>query len=653
MKRTLLAALIAASFGIAHAATFTVTNLNDAGPGSLRDAVIKANQLPGPDYIEFAVKGEIKLTSGQMQVAGPLTILGPGAGNLVIDANGVGRVFSIFSFDPPCPNLDGPDYLVSISGLTLRNAFLSFAGIGGAIFTEHSLALDQVTIEGSTAAQGAGVGVVLQYPGQSLTVRNSKIAGNLARPVQAGTTAARGGGIYVVDRCTRTAGKVQVDYSVIADNRVRPTSAQGRGGGLYVSSLATDVVVNDTRIFDNVVEVPNPPAPGQTYQGGGITAFAKSLTVTRSEIAGNVIDDVTGADTTRGAGVQLSQDAPDLQSPALAMQARFVNSTISGNRSSATSGGINAYGNVAVEIVNSTMADNVAAPGRTAGVLLSTGVTTPASASNARAPTLKLSSSVLANNAANGADVSSNVATIPSFVIAADQSSIGMLCSTCNMTVNGGGNLIGVDPKLAPLAFNGGPTRTHALLAGSPLVNAGANTLALGTDQRGGGFLRVVNGVADIGAFESSQGAAGGPTQASPLYRFNTGTHYFYTASEAEKDFVLANFPTWVLEGVAYYVFPAKVASSAPVWRFWTGSYHFYTISEAEKNYVLANFPDWILEGMAFQAYPEKTPGTSPVYRFNTGSDHFYTVSEDERTYILANLPWADEGVAYYARVAP
>jgi hypothetical protein len=63
-----------------------------------------------------------------------------------------------------------------------------------------------------------------------------------------------------------------------------------------------------------------------------------------------------------------------------------------------------------------------------------------------------------------------------------------------------GHNLIGGDPKLGPLADNGGPTKTHALLPGSPAIDAGANTGAPATDQRG--FPRIVGAAIDIGSYE-------------------------------------------------------------------------------------------------------------------------------------------------------
>lgn len=65
------------------------------------------------------------------------------------------------------------------------------------------------------------------------------------------------------------------------------------------------------------------------------------------------------------------------------------------------------------------------------------------------------------------------------------------------------GNLIGGDAKLGPLADNGGPTQTHALLSGSPAINAGDNTKISGgitTDLRG--LVRVAGTNVDIGAFE-------------------------------------------------------------------------------------------------------------------------------------------------------
>ena len=65
-----------------HAATITVTNTNDPGPGSLRQALADAND---GDTINFAVSGTIALTSGELLVAKSVTISGPGTAILNVD----------------------------------------------------------------------------------------------------------------------------------------------------------------------------------------------------------------------------------------------------------------------------------------------------------------------------------------------------------------------------------------------------------------------------------------------------------------------------------------------------------------------------------------------------------------------------------------
>ena len=70
--------------------------------------------------------------------------------------------------------------------------------------------------------------------------------------------------------------------------------------------------------------------------------------------------------------------------------------------------------------------------------------------------------------------------------------------------LNEPGDQIDTDPMLGPLQNNGGPTLTHALLPGSPTINAGDPNFAPPPfyDQRGSPFVRVFNGRIDIGSFE-------------------------------------------------------------------------------------------------------------------------------------------------------
>lgn len=79
--------------------------------------------------------------------------------------------------------------------------------------------------------------------------------------------------------------------------------------------------------------------------------------------------------------------------------------------------------------------------------------------------------------------------------------------ATCNLTDPT--DKPSTDPLLGPLANNGGPTQTHALLAGSPAINAGDGTDVSATDQRG--LARVSDGAVDIGAYEVAEEVDAGP----------------------------------------------------------------------------------------------------------------------------------------------
>jgi hypothetical protein len=100
-------ALVCAVVASACADVITVTNTNDTGPGSLRQALVDANN---GDTINFTVTGTIGLTTGELLVDKSITISGSGAEMLAVNGDGNSPVFHI-----------APGETVTISGLTITN----------------------------------------------------------------------------------------------------------------------------------------------------------------------------------------------------------------------------------------------------------------------------------------------------------------------------------------------------------------------------------------------------------------------------------------------------------------------------------------------------------------------------------------------------
>jgi len=143
------------------------------------------------------------------------------------------------------------------------------------------------------------------------------------------------------------------------------------------------------------------------------------------------------------------------------------------------------------------------------------------------------------------------------------------------------------------------------------------------------------------------------PPAVSPVYRFynkTNGTH-FYTASEAEKNNIIARWPNiYKFEGFAYNV--SSLPTSAIVYRFWNNNgTHFYTVSEAEKNNIIARWGNTFkFEGLAYYVSPYPTNNT--VYRFYNmrNNTHFFTASASERDNIMAKWGYIYryEGIAWF-----
>ena len=208
--------------------------------------------------------------------------------------------------------------------------------------------------------------------------------------------------------------------------------------------------------------------------GGGALLNRENLTLTRAALIDNASNVRAGALDNQTEGT-----------------VNLVASTIAGNRAvTRAGGGIRNDGTLSID--NSTISGNTAALG--GGGL-----------SNSNSATLTIGHSTFAENAAGGSGQQANFGNATGVVH--HTMFVGPVAGFANVTNTF--NRINANLPVGPLADNGGPTMTHALLPGNSGINAGDPAIAGGTDQRG--FSRVQSGRVDIGAFEvPSQIPAGG-----------------------------------------------------------------------------------------------------------------------------------------------
>jgi predicted outer membrane repeat protein len=227
------------------------------GHTSLRDALADADSHSGHNSIIFKLPSSqltggafiIELTQGELTSTGDVTITGPGAGKLIIDAQGNSRIFDI---SDSAVNHDRP---VSISGMTLVNG--QATGNGGAILTTESLSLANVNLTGNSATEygGAVEGVI-----ENFSVTKCVMSHNSA--------GADGGALDVV-----TGTKLQVSNSTLSGN-----TSGGVGGGavLGVEGGNNPVVISGDAFTDNTA----------TDAGGGLFTSGHAA-VANSIFSGN------------------------------------------------------------------------------------------------------------------------------------------------------------------------------------------------------------------------------------------------------------------------------------------------------------------------------------------------------------------------------
>jgi hypothetical protein len=498
-------------------ALVSVSNCDDSGAGSLREAF--TNAVSG-DVIDLTSLGcsSITLTSGALTTSvDDLTVNGPGPAQLAIDGGNNSRVIEHMSYYG----------MLTVDGLTIRNGSYVYSGPGiydsaapgGCVFSEHNVTISNSAIEhcnasgkrvigGAVDAWGgivlvdstiSGITATATASDLSATVRGGVVYGAVAyltnttisdSTISVNSTSAfgemLGGGVFA------TYGMVLTDSTVtgITSHVSAAKDAYAMGGGIL---SPTTIILSGSTISKNTVHgTPGVGASGSyTYisaiGGGGayIMSIPRGLpvpsTITNSTISGNaaICDGVPGAYTVGGGGGLSTWSA---------IEATITNSTLSGNSTNLNGGGLYTRHHGSLILANTTITDNSAPNG--AGV---------ADIADGSSFDLVTNSSIIAGNHPSGSGTTTDIVT--THVISGSNN----LIASANVALPVG--TLGGDPLLGPLADNGGPTLTHALLPGSPAIDTGNNASGLATDQRGDGYVRESGAAVDIGAFESQAAA--------------------------------------------------------------------------------------------------------------------------------------------------
>ena len=241
----------------------TVTNLNNAGSGSLRDAIFFA---PNGGTVDFAgnLSGTITLTTGNLPIGKNLTINGPGAGRITINGNAQFQTFNIPT-----------GVTVSISGLTITGGVSGIINgtansLGGGIFNLGNLTLTNMVITNNVAlstigSQGLGGGI---FNAGNLTMTNCLVFNNQAQA--SGLAGGQGGGIYSTRSMTLT-------------NVTIVNNSAGQGAGVAVITVPPDTAsatITNCTIANN--------SSGNNGQGGGLLiGFIAVANLRNVLIAGN------------------------------------------------------------------------------------------------------------------------------------------------------------------------------------------------------------------------------------------------------------------------------------------------------------------------------------------------------------------------------
>jgi hypothetical protein len=375
--------------------TFTVTNLLDAGAGSLRAAVSAANANPGADVINFATTGAIALTSGELDVTDSLDIEGPGANQLTVSGNNASRVFDISG-----------GVTVTIAGMTMADGLANgsapvLASTGGGILNFGSLTLSSDVLANNEAVGNASTsptgrvggalgGGVANLGSSSLTIISSAFTGNQAVGADhsSGASAGNALGGAIINSATATISDSQFTFNLAqgGSDCTGSLDATGTGGGISNSGSLT--VTGSTFSHNQAIggnDSSSAIRPGFGGGGailsGGPVGSAATLVVSAStfdhnqaiggngnQSSSNPASSVLGPDDAAGGAIHLSGGTATISGSTIEHNAAIAGTGSAGqNGGLAWGGGIdlfNAFNHgPTVSISNSTVGHNTAIGG--------------------------------------------------------------------------------------------------------------------------------------------------------------------------------------------------------------------------------------------------------------------------------------------------
>jgi hypothetical protein len=442
--RVLLITLIFISTG--RAANYIVVNNSDSGAGSLRQAILNADASGGGTITFANVTGAISLQSPLPMLTANISIQGPGFSKLAITCSNTIAITIL---------TNSANRTSSISGLTIESTMANFGTL---------------TLLDSFVGVEFNPGVAPVYNAGTMTLTRCILTGN---QVPSGNDSIENHGTMNLDHCSITnnrgggsvynGGNLTMDNSVVAGHTWFTSSS----GGIYNDGGI--VVLRNCAISNN-----------WSVQGGGIWNGG-ALFITNSLINSNL---AMYSDIERPGGGIFNIG-----------YAVLVNTTVSGNRASGAAGGI--WNSGGLRLLNCTVASNF---------VFGNIYNRPTSGGgvwnwfdNIDVGDFQCRNTIIAGNHST----LTNCTFCPDDISGYMGSFGHNLIQNANGWLNAGSepsDLVGVDPLLGPLQDNGGPTWTHALLRGSPAIDAGDPAGAPSTDQRG--LPRPQGAGFDIGAFE-------------------------------------------------------------------------------------------------------------------------------------------------------